>query len=792
MKSKNCLDTIITTYTRWLLRHHRLVIVLSFAIVLGLGAGMRYFVLNNDYEVFFEEDDPRVTAYQVVQEEYTRDDTVFFIVTARDGEVFDRRVLQAVAYLSEEAWQLPYATRVDSLTTFHHAWADGDDLLVAPLVDDPSGMSESALVAARDTALNEPLLRNRLIRADSPVTGVNVTVALPDGVPRVSIQITRAAEALMAETMALYPEVSIRLTGLVPLNSAFLITALQDLTRLVPIMTIIILVTMVILLKSVYLTMAVTVVVLMASLSSVGLLSWLGYEVSGPIIVLPLIVLTLAVANCVHILVSMQTGIRNGLDKPAAVIESMRVNVAPVSITSLTTAIGFLCMNATPSPNLRLLGNFTAFGVLVALWLALFLLPALVHVLPFRVRARNSDVQVRTIMEALGEFVLKYKRFLLFAMPVLTIALVVYIPTIEVNNQLVEWFEEGYPIRRDSEYAMEHLTGIYHIVLSVPAKEEGGVNEPEYLAHLDAFAQWLGKQDGIVHVSSITDTMKRINCAMHGDDPAWRRLPDSRALAAQYLLLYEMSLPPGMELNTEVNMDKSASRIVATATSLHSHEMTALVADIEQWQRDHLPEYMFAPALGPAVLLNEMAQKMMRSMVISAPLAILLVSLVLTAALRSVKYGLISLAPNLMPLGIGFGIWAYFGWTLNFNMTTIVAMSVGIVVDDTVHFMSKYLRARRELALGPDDGIRYAFASVGKAMWVTSFVLVAGFSVMTLSPKAYSTDMGTLTGIIVMAALLGDFLLLPSILVYTDGAREKARATLEEVGRKEKAIAVET
>lgn len=131
------------------------------------------------------------------------------------------------------------------------------------------------------------------------------------------------------------------------------------------------------------------------------------------------------------------------------------------------------------------------------------------------------------------------------------------------------------------------------------------------------------------------------------------------------------------------------------------------------------------------------------------------------------------------------------GWTLNYNMTTIVAMSVGIVVDDTVHFMSKYLRARRELQLSPESGIQYAFASVGKAMWVTSFILVAGFSVMTLSPKAYSSDMGTLTGIIVVAALLGDFLLLPSILLYTDTARESSYASLGDARQRERVLGME-
>ncbi len=785
------LDAAIVAYATWVLRHYRLTLAVSLAVVALCCVGLQSFVLNNDYEAFFDENDARMTAYEEVQREYSTDDTVFFVVTAEGGEIFDNDVLAAVAHLSDKAWELPYATRVDSLTTFLHAWSEGDDLLVAPLIETPGAMTAAELARAKAIAENEPMLRNRLLKEGSHVTGVNVTINVPTDVPRVSTTITQAAEALMAETLSLYPAVSLRLTGLVPMNNAFLLAAITDMTTLAPLMLLVILIVMAVLLKSFWLMAAVMIVVSLSSMSSVGILSWMGYEVTGPITVMPLIVLTLAVANCVHILVSMQTAMRQGLDKAAAIVESLRINMLPVFVTSLTTAIGFLCMNFTPVPPLRVLGNFTAIGMLLAFCLSVVLLPALVYPLPFRVRAASSDGKVCNGMGRLAEFVLNNKHALCVALTALTLLIAMNIPAIRINNQFIEWLDKETPIRRDTEYAMEHLTGIYQLIFNVPAGEEGGVNEPAYLANLDKFVGWMGAQEGVVQVSSIADTMKRLNKAMHDDDPAMYRIPESRELAAQYLLLYEMSLPMGMDLNTEVNMNKSATRVVVTTSNLRSEDMSVLIAKAETWQRQHLPERMFAPALGPAVMFSEVSRTMMESMMISAPLAMILVSIALMVALRSVKYGIISLAPNVMPLLIGFGIWGYQGWDMNFGMTTIVAMSVGIVVDDTVHFLAKYLRARRELNLSPEDGIRYAFTSVGKAMWVTSFILVAGFSIMTLSPMAYSGNMGTLTSMIIVAALVGDFLLLPSILLYTDTARESAYASLKDVRHEEKVVGVE-
>ena len=785
------LDAITVQYAKWLLSHRILAIGITLMVVALCAAGLHNFVLNNDYGAFFDHDDPRMKAYEDTQEMYSKDDTVFFVVTANNGNVFDRQVLAAIEYLSEEAWKLPHATRVDSLTTYQHAWSEEDDLMVSALVESPSTMSDADLAKAREIAYAEPLLQNRLVKEGSPVTGVNVTINIPKELPRASIGITEAAEKLMAETAERFPAVSLKLTGIIPLNNAFLVVALFDVSYLVPIMLLIIVVTMAFLLKSMTLMLATVVVVVFSAFSALGILSWLNYETAGPLAMLPLIVMTLAVANCIHILVSIQAIMRKGEEKMNAIVESIRINMVPVFITSLTTAIGFLCMIVTPVPPLHDLGIFTAVGVLFSFWLSIFFLPVIVSMLPFRVPQMSAKEKVRTPMEYLGEFVIANKGVICISLTVITLLIAMNISSIRINNQFVEWFEKGFPIRQDTEYAMDNLTGIYQLIFNVPAKESGGMNEPEYLAHLDNFSEWLRDQEGVVHVSSIASTMKRLNRAMHGDDPAMYKIPESREMAAQYLLLYEMSLPAGIALNTEVNIDKSASRMVVTTSNLRSEEMSRLISKIESWEQQNLPEYMFSPTLGPAVMMAEVARTMMESMMYSAPLALLLVSIALMIALRSFRYGLISLVPNLMPLAVGFGIWGLLGKEMNFSMTTIIAMSVGIVVDDTVHFMSKYLRARREYGLSPEDGVRYAFSSVGKAMWVTSFILVAGFSIMTISPMMYSDNMGMLTSFIIIAALVGDFMLLPSILIYTDCQHESEHATLKEVQHEEKVIAVE-
>ena len=265
----------------------------------------------------------------------------------------------------------------------------------------------------------------------------------------------------------------------------------------------------------------------------------------------------------------------------------------------------------------------------------------------------------------------------------------------------------------------------------------------------------------------LTDTLKRLNQNMQGDDPAWHKLPDQRDLAAQYLLLYEMSLPFGLDLNNQIDIRKSATRMVVTMGSVSSREMRALTAAGGDWLRQNAPPAMFSHGVGPAVMFSHITDRNIKSMLVGTLVAIGLVSVALTVALRSIKFGLLSLIPNLVPGIMGFGLWGVLYGQINLGLSIVVAMTFGIVVDDSVHFLTKYLRARRN---GDDSetAVRYAFSTVATALIVTTAVLVGGFSIMAMSSFDMNSGMGKLTALTLTFALIADFLLLPALLMKVD------------------------
>jgi hypothetical protein len=273
----------------------------------------------------------------------------------------------------------------------------------------------------------------------------------------------------------------------------------------------------------------------------------------------------------------------------------------------------------------------------------------------------------------------------------------------------------------------------------------------------------------------LTDTFKRLNQSMHGDSSDWYRLPAERELAAQYLLLYEMSLPYGLDLNNQINIDKSATRMTVMLYNMTTNSVLELEQRSRQWMQDNLPPSMQNDAASPTLMFSHIGERNIRSMLLGTTVALLLISLILVFALRSPRIGLLSLLPNLIPAALAFGVWGLFVGQIGLALSVVTGMTLGIVVDDTVHFLSKYLRARREKGLDAQDAVRYAFSTVGLALVVTSIVLIAGFMVLTFSAFTLNSNMAFMTAVTIFFALIADFLLLPPLLMAVDG-KEKSNA----------------
>ncbi|MBL4568403.1 MAG: MMPL family transporter [Flavobacteriaceae bacterium] len=765
-KKESTANKFAKNWVEFTIRHKWKVLIATILIALGLGSQAKM-EFDGDYHVFFNETNPELEAFDALQEKYTKLDNVILVLSPDNGDVFTKENLAAVEELTAESWNTPYSSRVDAITNFQHTSADGDDLYVDDLSYESSLKTKAEVADIKVKALKEPLLVNRIINEKGSVTAVNVTIRLPgkDSAKEIP-EVTAFVRNMVANFKENHPNFQVHTTGLVPLNTAFFESSMRDM-GLTLIMIFIVIITTLILTRNIFSSITTLVVVLFSIISAAGFIGIMGIKLTPPSATFMTMILTLAVADSIHILITMHQKMRkDGLNKIDAIIESIRLNLMPVFITSVTTVIGFLSMNFGDVPPFWDLGNITAFGMTMAFLFSTTTLPALMAIFP--VKAKDKKEQTKTkknYYHVFGKFVVK-QPVRLSIISLLIIGLMTFLATKNTfNDEFVNYFDESVEFRTDTDYISENLTGIYNIELSVGSGESGGINNPEYLKNLNDFENWLNEQPEVIHVNAFSEVARRVNRSMHGDDESYYRVPENREEAAQYLLLYELSLPFGLDLNNQINVDKSESRVTVTLKNIDSPEIIAFAKRTENWLKDNTPAEMHAIPVSPMLMFSNLGFRQAESMFNGNIIALILISLVLIFALRNFKLGLLSIIPNVAPVLVGFGIWALYKGQINTGMVIVFGMTLGIIVDDTVHFMSKFLRARNELGYNANEAVIYAFDTVGKALVTTTIVLIAGFSVLATSAFALNSYMARITVIIILSALIIDFILLPSLLI---------------------------
>ncbi len=761
-------DSGVARYVRGVVRWRWVVILVMFGLTAIMAAGMGHLSFSNNYRVFFGPHNPQLHAFEDLERVYTKNDNIFFVIQPADRNVFTRRTLGILKELTNAAWQIPHSTRVDSIINFQHTRARNDDIEVADLIPDPAGLSDKQLREVREIAINEPLLRARMIAVDGSTTGVFVRIYPPGRNQREIPEAVAYARKLAADLRSRYPDLRVELTGTTMLSSAFAEAPQADVKFLLPVMYAIFIVMLFIFLRSVSLVFVTVVLVGLSAGGALGVAGWMGVQLNGVSVSAPTVILTLAIADSVHILLAMiELMQQEGYSKVDALVESMRVNSRAVFLASLTTVVGFLSLNFGDAPPMWDLGNITALGVTLAWAYSFVLLPALVAVLP--VRGRDLALNASLSMDKLAEFVIRRRWALLGTLSATAVILALAVIRFEINDRPTEYFSRSNSFRQATEFMTRDLTGFYGMNISLPSGEPGGINDPKYLAVVSGFIDWLRQRNDVAHVDSIADTMKRLNKNMHGDDPAQYTLPTDRDLAAQYLLLYEMSLPYGLDLNDQINVDKSATRVSIVNTDVDFKHLKEFKEEAEGWLRQNgLPAMREAEGASPAVMFASIAERNIRSMASGSIIAFVLISLTLTIALRSVKMGLISIIPNIVPIAMAFGIWALMWGTVDFAISIVTGVAFGIIDDDSIHWLATYQRARKERGLGTVEAVRYTFGTVGNALWANSLILVVGFGALAFSQFWPNATMGLLTAITIAVALIADFLMLPPLLMLLD------------------------
>ena len=309
------------------------------------------FKFETNYRVFFSDTNPDLVAFENIEKQYGQTDNVIFALHTPKGTVFDKNNLHLIQKLTEKAWTLPAARRVDSLSNYQHSTSEEDDLIIEELVyGNPDNLTSQDINTIKNIIATEPLIQNRLVSDDYTVSTVAVTLTLDKSNPQAVIEVANAARAMRDNFLEQYPNVDIKLSGTAFLNTAFIESSFKDNATLVPLMYIFILITSFLFLRSISVVFSILIIIILTTFFGMGFGGWANLPMTTISMVTPTVVITLAVADCIHIAESY-AALRNiGHNKYDALAEALSINWLPVFLTSITTACGFLTLLLNDTP----------------------------------------------------------------------------------------------------------------------------------------------------------------------------------------------------------------------------------------------------------------------------------------------------------------------------------------------------------------------------------------------------------------------------------------------------------
>ena len=749
-----------------IIRYRSLCIIISLLILAGLAQGLSKINFNPDINAFFPENDTLTTSHLSIEDTYSSMDNAVIGIGVKEGTVFTNEVLSLIEDLTERAWKTPHSLRVDSLSNYSYVSADGDDLYIEPFLEGSSTYDLKTLKEKELIIEEEELAYGAIISKDKKTSLINIVF----DPPRKDIE-AEYQESLnyvlgfLEEARKNHPEVDLIISGIVYMEYQSPMLLKAQMPKLMPTAILVILLTLFLLLRSLVAVAGSFLVILMSVVSAMGSIGFMSGDIAQPFIMVPILIATLAVADCVHLFTLYFQNLDSSRKSKEAMLESLKLNLQPLFLTSLTTAIGFLSLNLAPVEPLRGIGNGVAVGVFLAFIFTVLLLAPIVSYFNVK-QSKNINFQ-KNIARKLGRFSIKNYKRLLVIVPVISCFLMAFIPLNKTNDNPLEFYSERYTTSAaDSKWISQRIGGTFPV--SYELNSQGIVSDPEFLREVDKFSEWLASNKEVLHVSSLSKIMKNLNKTLHGKQEEWNIIPTEPDLSAQYLFFYEMSLPYGLDLTNSISQNKESIKLVASLKELGSLEYREFAKKVENYASQNMPEDMVSIGTGTRPIFAFMSNMLITQLTYALGIGIVLITATIILFFRSLRYGMLTSVTNLLPIGVAFGIWAIVSGEISMLVGIGMGTTLGIIVDFTVHFLSKYLHARRQKNFSAEEAVEYAFETVGFALIITSFSLILGFLVLLQAFFIPIHGFVLFSSIAFLSALIIDLLLFPALLITWD------------------------
>lgn len=732
---------------------------------------MQNLYYDNSNENYFVEGDPNLESFNQLLElfgdvEYL---SIGVVAPREDSDVFTPATLQVIHEITAFLETRPEVTQVRSLSKYEYTHSGGGMMATDDLIEDRNDIQ--ALSEARRIIQNEPLAMGTLITDDLRHTRIAARTRYQVGSTENTMSLMKAVREFIDEQQFEQRGYPLHLSGQPVFTEQFEVLTKRDQAWINPTMAVVMIIILFFSFRSAV-GMLMPWVVIGSGIILVtgiqGLLKW-PHSVVESALVPALIIIGIGIA--VHVLVEFYHFRARGLAPPAAASAAIEHLWIPAFYTALTTSAGFLALGVTELVPMRQFAWLGAMGALLMFVVSMTAMPALLSfVTGFSDRTRHAvDTGIVTnITRRLPDFTYRWRNAIVTFGAVLLVGSLWLIPGIKVDTNFITYFKEDNAARADLLYFGKEYNGIDNIDLIIDSGEEGGIHEPQLLKQVESLQAWLEAQAETGAANSLVDIHKQINRALHFDEEQWYQLPDSRQMAAQFLLLYD-NTGPEEDLTDAKDFYERFLRLSVPIINMSASATDEFLHRVKQQLQHNYPD-LDVRLTGSLVMYNAQDNYINTGMAQSFLIALIIIGLSFIVLFRSLKYGVIALIPSIVPILMTGSLLVLLGIPLNLGTMIVGAMTIGIAVDDAIHVMNRYLEARRT---GSDTrkAIERAMSESGRAVVFTSVVLVSGFSIMLLGSFIPYIYTGLFAATIMALALLGDLIFLPALLYLVDGRK---------------------
>lgn len=730
------------------------ILVISTLIVALLCIALKDLAFEGSYRIWFDKNSYIMKSYDKFRSTFSGDDT--FIVSFKDEEgIFNKKAINTILALTDEFKKIDGVQKVDSLTNYQYIYSKGDDLIVEDFFYEADDIKTKEEIALKDN-----LILNQLISKDGTTTLLALRLASSIGADEtINIKVMKELERIIAE----YEKktgYSFYISGAPAITASLVSVSQRDAMILMPVAVVSVVILLFVLFRNMLGVLVPFIVIVFTFLSTLSMQFILGYSLNNFTVNIPSFVSAIALADSIHLYLAWVFYRQRGIENKEAILKAFRTNIIPIAMTSFTTAVGFASLGLSDIEPISTLGVAITSAAILAFLFSILLVPALL------LMVKDNGIKQKSITffnllntKGYGAFIRSNDKLIVGSVVIFSSIVIYGLNYIKVDSNSIKYFSPSTIVRSGSDFVQNNLTGsmIYEVV--VDSKINEGIKEPEFLNTIVKFEDELKQTfSNITFTTSIKDIVIRIQHTLNKE--VSNDIPNSKNLVAQYILLYSMSLPQGQEINDKIDTNERYLRLSLNSDIQDTSKDLYMIDWIKEWWKEHT--IYSAEVQGQTTIFAYMQKSVTDTLIISISVTLLIVSIAMVFIFRRVKILFLFILPNILPILLVGGVMGYTGINIDIGVAISVAVILGIAVDDTIHFFSKYFDSIKVRNF--EDSIDYVISHSGNAMILTTFILSITFAVFGFSSFIPNVNFAIVTVTSLNLALLFDLIFLPAVL----------------------------